>query len=306
MLVHASPLRGTPTYAGLVARQGDPLLVTRALDYLAAGPARAVDLVAAVCQLPRVPAAVAEHMAATLLAAVPTILRDEAGLWAIRPPDRPSSVATPRLDELSYAVVDVETTGGRPRHGDRITEIAAVIVRRGKITEVFETLVNPRRSIPPWVTALTNISWPMVRDAPPFEDVCDRVLGVLGGHVFVGHNARFDWGFLCAEVERASGRVLDGPRLCTVRLARKLLPQLRSRSLDHVAAYYGVEISSRHRAGGDAVATAHVLPRLLAAARERGCETLHDLDVLLASPARRRRRRRPPAMPQPVSRDTSA
>jgi DNA polymerase III subunit epsilon len=304
MLVHASPGRAASTYDGLVARHDDPLLVTRALDYLAAGPARAADLVAAVCQLPRVPAAVAEHMAATLLTAVPTVRRDEAGLWAIRGPDRPSGVP-PRLDQLSYAVVDVETTGGRPRHGDRITEIAAVIVRRGEVAEVFETLVNPRRSIPPWITALTNISWGMVKDAPPFEDVCERVLGVLGGNVFVGHNARFDWGFLCAEVERASGRVLDGPRLCTVRLARKLLPQLRSRSLDHVAAYYGVEISSRHRAGGDAVATARVLLRLLGAARERGCETLPDLDVLL-TPPRRRRRRRPPAMPQPVSRDTSA
>jgi DNA polymerase-3 subunit epsilon len=146
----------------------------------------------------------------------------------------------------------------------------------------------------------------MVKDAPRFGDVCDRVLDVLGGHVFVAHNARFDWNFVCAEVERASGRVLDGPRVCTVRLARKLLPQLRRRSLDYVANYYGVDITARHRAGGDAVATARVLVRLLAAARERGCETWADLDLLLTTAPRRRRPRRRPAMPQPVSRDTSA
>jgi DNA polymerase-3 subunit epsilon len=124
--------------------------------------------------------------------------------------------------------------------------------------------------------------------------------------VCAAHNARFDWGFICAEVERATGRTLDGPRLCTVRLARKLLPHLRRRSLDHVALYYGVDIAGRHRAAGDAIATARVLIRLLAAARDRGCDTWEDLDRLLAARPRRRRPRRVPALPQPVMYDTSA
>jgi DNA polymerase III subunit epsilon len=295
-----------PSRAGVGARPGDPLLVARALDYLAAGPARAQDLVAAVCQLPRVPATVAEHMAAALLSGVPAIGRDQAGFWALRAASQPLPCPSLRLDALSYAVVDLETTGGRPLHGDRITEIAAVVVRRGEIADVYETLVNPERPIPPWVTALTRITWSMVKDAPRFGAVCDRLLDVLEGHVFVAHNARFDWGFLCAEIERATGRLLDGRRLCTVKLARKLLPQLRRRSLDHVAHYYGVEITARHRAAGDAIATARVLVRLLAEARDRGCETWEDLDRLLAPAPRRRRRRRPPALPQPVSRDTTA
>jgi DNA polymerase-3 subunit epsilon len=290
---------------GVASRAPDSLLVSRALDYLSAGPARAQDLVAAVCQLPGVPAPVAEHMAVTLLGHLPAIGRDGAGRWALARSTADNLVAQ-RLDTLSYAVVDVETTGGRPLHGDRITEIAAVVVRGGAITEVYETLVNPRRPIPPWVTALTNISWSMVKDAPPFEAVCDRVLEVLGGHVFVAHNARFDWAFLCAEVERASGRCLDGPRLCTVRLARKVLPQLRRRSLDRLAMHYGVEIAARHRAAGDAVATARLLLRLLREARDLGCETWDDLNRLLAPAPRRRRRRRPPATPQPVVNDTSA
>jgi DNA polymerase-3 subunit epsilon len=146
----------------------------------------------------------------------------------------------------------------------------------------------------------------MVKDAPPFEALCERVLDVLGGHVFVAHNARFDWGFVNAEIERATGRTLDGPRLCTVKLARKLLPHLRRRSLDYVAMHYGVEIHARHRAAGDAVATARVLIRLLAEARERGCGTWADLELLVTAPTRRRRTRRRPARPHPVARDTTA
>jgi DNA polymerase-3 subunit epsilon len=306
MLVHASSDTGAPTFTGLVSKPGDALLVSRARDYLTAGPATAQQLIAAVCQLPAVPAAIAEHMTATLLADVPTIHRDASGLWGLRAPARPDARGSARLDALSYVVVDVETTGARPRHGDRITEIAAVVVRRGEIADVFETLVNPRRSIPPWITRLTNISWSMVKDAPPFEALCDRVLDVLGGHVFVAHNARFDWAFVSAEIEHATGRTLEGPRLCTVKLARKLLPQLRRRSLDYVAMHYGVEIQNRHRAAGDAIATARVLVRLLDAARDHGCATWQDLDVLLATMPRRRRPRRRLATLQPVTRDTTA
>src|SRR5688572_7143326 len=306
MFVHASSETSTPTFTGLVSRPRDALLVLRAHDYLAAGPATAQQLIAAVCQLPGVPATIAEHMTAALLAEVPTIRRDQSGLWGLLTPARADASGSARLDALSYVVVDVETTGGRPYHGDRITEVAAVLVRRGEIVDVFEALVNPRRSIPPWITRLTNISWRMVKDAPPFEALCAKVLDVLGGHVFVAHNARFDWAFVSAEVERATGRTLDGPRLCTVKLARKLLPALRRRSLDYVAMHYGVEIQSRHRAAGDAIATARVLVRLLAEARARGCETWADLDLLLAATPRRRRPRRRPARPQPVTHDTTA
>jgi DNA polymerase-3 subunit epsilon len=305
MFVHASSETSAPTFTGLVSRPGDALLVLRARDYLAAGPATAQQLIAAVCQLRGVPATIAEHMTAALLAEVPAIRRDPSGLWGLTPPCADASGSV-RLDALSYVVVDVETTGGRPHHGDRITEVAAVVVRRGEIIDVFEALVNPRRAIPPWITRLTNISWSMVKDAPPFEALCAKVLDVLGGHVFVAHNARFDWAFVSAEIERATGRTLDGPRLCTVKLARKLLPQLRRRSLDYVAMHYGVEIQSRHRAAGDAIATARVLVRLFAEARERGCETWADLDLLLTATPRRRRRRRRPARPQPVTRDTTA
>jgi DNA polymerase-3 subunit epsilon len=218
-----------------------------------------------------------------------------------------SCVPVEVLRSLSYVVVDVETTGGRAYSGDRITEIAAVVVRDGAIAEVFESLVNPERSIPPMITAITNITWDMVKDQPTFREICPRVVDIMSGHVFVAHNAAFDWRFVSAEVERASGRELEGRRLCTVRLARRVLPQLPRRSLDHVARYFGVDNAARHRAGGDAVATARCLIRLLECAADRGCITWADLDRLLnARTANARRRRSARAMPRSVTDDPSA
>ncbi|HZK78029.1 MAG TPA: 3'-5' exonuclease, partial [Gemmatimonadaceae bacterium] len=187
-----------------------------------------------------------------------------------------------------------------------ITEIAAVVVRNGKIAEVFETLVNPQRPIPSFVSKITNITWDMVKHAPTFAHVAEDVMKALEGNVFVAHNAAFDWKFVSHEVSRATGSRLVGERLCTVRLARELLPGLPRRSLDHLANHYGVEINGRHRAGGDAIATAHCLIRLLGDAEERGCTTWEDLDVVLRGQPPKKKKRRYSALPSPVSRDTTA
>lgn len=241
---------------------------------------------------------------------------DPNGGWRLSEPAAPALGAhaleeEPLLSSLSFAVVDVETTGGQPGTGDRITEIAIVTVNDGRVQEVYETLVNPERSIPPFITRLTNISWEMVRDKAPFRDVCERVVRALDGQVFVAHNAAFDWRFVSAEVARASGRELMGRRLCTVRLARRLLPQLRSRSLDWVARHYDVEIPDgmRHRAAGDAVTTAHCLLRLLDDARSHGCERWSELERFLSTGSAAKtkpRGRRPSAMPQPADTDMTA
>ena len=326
------------TAGGLRTRPAETLLTTRAADFLAGGPATAAQLVSHVCQLPAVPGAVAEHMASALFAGRSEFVRTDDGLWHLRrgptPIDGAAFTATrqfdayepirtvrepatdgytphvdrgPGLHSLAYTVIDVETTGTSAYRGDRVVEIAAVRVENGAVRDVYETLINPERSIPPYVSRLTNITWGMVRDAPRFRDVCDELLTRMEGTVFVAHNAGFDWRFLSAEIERATGRSLEGRRLCTVRLARTVLPQLRRRSLDWVANYYDVEIKGRHRAGGDAVATAHCLVRMLHAVIERGCDCWDDLETLLAtSQPKRRRRRRPSAMPQPVRRDTTA
>ena len=305
------------TGAGVTSRPAETLLTVRATDFLAGGPATAAQLVAHVCQLPAVPGAVAEHMAAALFAGRAEFTRDADGTWRLVAPATPARVSealpgayappTPRaLRSLSYTVVDVETTGTSPHRGDRITEIAAVRVENGEVREVFQTLINPERAIPPFITALTSITWEMVKDAPRFRDVCDELLSRMEGTIFVAHNASFDWRFVSAEVERATGRTLDGRTLCTVRLARALLPQLRRRSLDWVANHYGIEIGARHRAAGDALATAQCLVRMLEAVVESGCDCWDDLETLLGASLAQRRLRRPSAMPQPVRRDTTA
>jgi DNA polymerase III subunit epsilon len=298
--------------SALTLGSADTLLTDRAADYLAAGPADPQSLISHVCQLPGAPLNIAEHMAAALFAGHKKFARDTDGRWRLREaapmtPTWPVIPAITGLHEEPFIVVDVETTGTSPHHGDRVTEIAAVRVCNGQATMMFDSLINPERSIPPAIVAITNITWEMVKDAPRFVEICDQLLGVLEGHVFVAHNAGFDWRFISAEVQRATRRPLEGHTLCTVRLARKLLPQLRRRNLDSVTRHFGIDIGARHRAGGDALATAHVLLRLLDVARDRECHTLADVDRLLRGGASRRKRpRRPPAMPHSVSDDSTA
>jgi DNA polymerase III epsilon subunit family exonuclease len=306
---------------GLYSEPEDTLLTTRAIDYLAAGPADVVDLIGHICSLPRAPRIVAEHMAHAMFAGRPQFARTADGRWMLadRTPKpyvaegkrsaRAASAIQAKdeaLRDLSYVVVDTETTGGRSWLGDRITEIAAVVVRNGEIAEVYETLVNPQRPIPPFITRLTNITWDMVRDAPTFDRIAPDIMRVLEGNVFVAHNANFDWRFLTTELSRATGRQLYGRRLCTVKIARKVLPQLQRRSLDHLARYYGVEIHNRHRAGGDAIATAKCLIRMVSDLADRGYGTWSELQNLLHIPAARRKKRRPSGLPTPVTRDTTA
>jgi len=296
--------------AGLTLGNADTPLTDLAATFLATGPADAQSLISYVCRLPGAPRNVAEHMAAALFAGHKRFERDREGRWRLRESAPAAEWPIVRSNELSresYVVVDVETTGTRAYHGDRVTEVAVVLVRDGVASTVFDTLINPERSIPPAIIALTNITWEMVKDAPRFADVCDQLLGVLEGNVFVAHNATFDWRFLSAEIERVTRRPLQGRKLCTVRMARRLVPQLRRRNLDSITSFYGIDIHARHRAGGDAEATAKVFLRLLDAARDRGCATIDDVERLLAAGLnRRKRRRRPPAMPHSATDDSSA
>jgi len=319
------------TQGGVQSRPEGTLLTDRAARFLERGPADVVDLIGHICNLPAAPRIVAEHMAQAMFAGRPEFVCDLLGRWTLvplpatmdggagepAPARQPGRRGTYRggslrmdapsqpLSSLSYVVVDVETTGGRPP-AHRITEIAAVIVKNGEVREVFETLVNPQRAIPPIVSRITNINWEMVKDAPTFDRVAPDVMRMLSGSVFVAHNANFDWTFVSHEISRASGAHLYGRRLCTVRLARQLLPHLPRRSLDYVADYYGVEITRRHRAGGDAIATAHCLIRLLDDAAQRGCTTWQDLDSLMRFRKTKRKKRRPSALPGPITKDTTA
>ncbi len=167
-----------------------------------------------------------------------------------------------REPEPTYAVVDIETTGGNATHS-RITEIAVLIHNGREVIERYETLVNPEKDIPLPIFALTGINNEMVRHAPVFADIAERVFELLNGRVFVAHNVNFDYSFVRHQLEEA-GYKWTARKLCTVRMSRKIKPGLRSYSLGHLCNALGIEIQNRHRAGGDADATAVLLSKLLA------------------------------------------
>lgn len=194
--------------------------------------------------------------------------------------DHPRAPATPPA-ALDYVVVDVETTGTSPRKGDRVTEIAAVEVSGGEVVGEFSSLVNPGRPIPPPVSRLTGITDDLVRDAPPFDEIADRVRKRLEGRIFVAHNVPFDWRFVSHELRRSRAVVPVGPRLCTLRLARRALPGLPRKGLDAVCRYYAIEIEDRHRALGDSLATAALLMRLIEEGDRLGVGSWSDLRAWL-------------------------
>ncbi len=265
-------------------------LVDRALRLLTDQAADSLTLARDVLGIGQVTRAIADRVAVALLGADPRVRRLGDGRWAL---SSVRELAQP-LASCTFAVVDIETTGSRPKR-DRITELSVVTLASGKLEVAMDTLVNPERPIPPPVTSLTRITNEMVRDKPVFAEVADDVISMLAGRIFVAHNVRFDWSFLSREVRRSVDLSLEGPRLCTVQLTRRLVPGLRSRGLDSVAAYFGVEVTQRHRAGGDALATAQILRRLLAIADERGARTLEELREL-GRPRRRRRTAMPTSM----------
>ncbi len=172
---------------------------------------------------------------------------------------------------------------------DRVTEVAVVLVRNGQIGETFHTLVDPGVSIPPFITRLTGISDEMVRGQPPLEALIPCLERLLSGAVLVAHNVSFDYGFLRHTWIRA-GRTLDLPRLCTMRLSRRIVPALRSHRLDAMLRHFGIACEARHRALGDAQATAALLLRLLAHAELSGLTCLDDLLDTGARPNGKRRR----------------
>lgn len=283
----------------MIGLSGHPesTLVDRVLERLrGAGPQRSDAICRQVLGLPTAPDAVCERLAVALLGADPRIRQLGDGRWALVA----EAQGSPLLEDCAFAVVDVETTGMRPGATDRITEIAVVVVQGARRELVFDSLINPGRPIPKAVCAITNITDDMVRHAPTFADVADDVLAALAGRVFVAHNARFDWGFVSAELRRSRALVLDGPRLCTVRLARRLVTGVRSCGLDNLTQHFGFDNLARHRAAGDATVTAELLARLVRLARDGGARTLADLAAVENSrvPSARRKRVASPSDPR--------
>jgi len=162
-----------------------------------------------------------------------------------------------------FAVVDIEATGGNHVKG-KIIEIAIILFDGEKIVSEYSTLVNPEVKIDWYVTKLTGIKNSMVADAPLFKDVAEEILSITKGNIFVAHDVDFDYKFLKEELRKV-GLEFNEPQVCTLKLSQKHLPEEESYSLGKLCDSVGIPIPKevRHRAAGDAVATAKLLGLLL-------------------------------------------
>lgn len=160
-----------------------------------------------------------------------------------------------------YAIVDIETTGTYAA-ANGITEISIQVFDGYRVVEKYETLINPLQHIPHFIESFTGISNTMVKDAPTFEQIAEKVYAILHDKIFIAHNVNFDYSFIKVNLENA-GYSFHVKKLCTVRLSRKIFPGYPSYSLGKLCDSLGINIKGRHRAGGDALATVTLFKMLL-------------------------------------------
>lgn len=169
----------------------------------------------------------------------------------------------------TVAVIDFETTGLSPHHGDRATEIAVVLVRDGQVVDRYQSLMNAGMRIPPFITELTGITDAMVRNAPAAADVMRAVADFVGDHPLVAHNAGFDQKFWDAELERI-GRRREQEFACSMLVARRVFPESRSHKLGALVEFAQLPVAGRyHRALADAEMAASLLVHMQDELRRR-------------------------------------
>ena len=261
------------TFRNLVPDAPSTPLVEEAIRLLHSngGRAPATEVCACVLELPDLEPAVAAALVAELIG------ED----WRLRVGGDGAEVEVLCADdecralaETDFVVFDIETTGPK-MPPSRVMEIGAARVRDGRIVDEFQTLVNPLAPIPPFIAGLTGIRDEMVADAPTFEEVAADWLGFADTSVLVAHNAVFDVRFINHEVGHVfPGRRMMNSHICTVSLARQVLPELKSFRLGALAEHFAVPHRTRHRAGDDARATASVFIRLLEHLDDNGVRDL--------------------------------
>lgn len=182
-----------------------------------------------------------------------------------------------KIEDVRFSVVDVETTG-LSASNNRIIEIAIVNVENLKIKSKFHSLVNPRTAIPSFITQFTGISNDDVEDAPYFDEIVNQIKNTLTGSVLTAHNLPFDSSFIDFEFKRAGVELEEDLSLCTLRLSRRIYPELKSKSLSSVSSHLKIKNNSAHRALSDAGATAKILIKIIAKLKkESNLISLNDL-----------------------------
>jgi DNA polymerase-3 subunit alpha (Gram-positive type) len=173
--------------------------------------------------------------------------------------------------KAGYIVLDIETTG-LSRHAHRITEIAALRVENFQVVNKFETLINPQTPIPSFITSLTGITNSMVKDAPVIEDVMPKFMKFVKDDPFVAHCATFDHGFLKHNAQIHLNKELVNQKICTMKLSRRLVPELRSYKLSCLCEHFSITNDAAHRAMGDVKVTHQVFSELLNIMGKKGIE----------------------------------
>ena len=272
-----------PPYPNLIS---DSTLVQETIDLLrdCGGRAEATAIVDAVFKISRID----DDLAGLLVA---DLVRDDRRFKFVdeRTVELQNDDSDSRLlDELDYVAVDLEATGAK-MPPNRIIEMGAYRISKGRIVDKFLTLINPEIPIPRFVITLTGITNEMVKDAPVFADVAPKWLDFVGDAVLIAHNAPFDTSFLNHEVSRVyPGHRMINPHLCTVKLSRRVFPGLTNYRLETVANHFSIPIIHRHRAGSDALATAEVFLHLLSRLSQDGVKDLasaRQLELMELKPA---------------------
>lgn len=258
-----------PPYPNLIS---DSTLVSETIQLLQSvgGRASAVKVVDYVMKISRAEPDLAKLLVADLVETDPRLYLNEDTLELVE-----NDFDRRNFAETEFVVFDLETTGAKAPPC-RVTEIGAYRVKNGKITEEFQTLVNPETPIPPFITSLTGISNQMVKTAPKFREIARDFLDFIGDSVLVAHNAHFDMRFLNYEIGRIHENYrVANPSLCTVRLSRRLNQNtVENHRLKTLAEHYRVALLRHHRASDDAHATAHIFINLLEQLQTHGVQDL--------------------------------
>ncbi|MCX7797305.1 MAG: exonuclease domain-containing protein [Melioribacter sp.] len=188
------------------------------------------------------------------------------------------------FEKAEYCVFDFETTGTSPKL-DKVIEIGIVKISNSKIVDKFQSLINPGQPIPYYITLLTGIKNSDVINAPYFEDLYEKIKEFVGDSILVAHNLNFDYSFMKNECQRANLEMLDNYAICTLKLAKRLFPELQSKSLSTLVKYFNIKHRNVHSGLGDAIATAKILLKMFPYLRnEHNANTLEDIINFQNSP----------------------
>ncbi len=166
------------------------------------------------------------------------------------------------MENKKYIVLDIETTW-LSRYKHQITEIAAIKLDGEKIIDTYQTLINPQRNIPSWITRLTWITNEMVADAPIISDILPDFLNFIEDHILVAHNSSFDYWFLSENIYKHHNFWLENPVVCTRKLSSRLIAELPRKNLWSICEYFNLTNNQAHRAMWDTSVTVEIFKNLL-------------------------------------------